>query len=177
MGKKITAKNFTKDPYSKRVFEASSTLLAEKGYVAPVDLFLTIGLLSKADHLNWRNGKVPYLEKVIQCNLAKCSRIMRILAKHAERSNLKPSYTFYRKWGKGQKNKLRFTKYCEENVEIAYATHFVASKELREKLSAKAQRAAEAETKTPPQDDISAGKLLKKPTNLEQSPDPQAPTN
>jgi hypothetical protein len=54
-----------------------------------------MGLLEEQDIDNWRKGRVPYLEKVIKCNLAKASRIPRIL--YAHDLNLKPSLTVYRR--------------------------------------------------------------------------------
>jgi hypothetical protein len=169
MPKKITAKNYRKDPYYRRVADGCTQLLLKKGFVAPVELFMEMGLLRKADHDNWRNGRVPYLEKVIQCNLGKCSRIMRILAKHGASANLKPSWTYYRKWGKGVKTKLRFTKTGDRNIEDAYATHYVASEETRKKIAAaakaRAAKAQEAKSEdTAPQPDFIGTRLVKKPS-------------
>jgi hypothetical protein len=146
MGKKITASNYNKDPYFKRIAAAVTKLLKEKGYAAPVDVFMEMGLLRKADYENWRFGKVPYLEKVIQCNLSKCGRILRILQKHADSARLKPSFTGYNKWGKGQKTRLRFSKTADKNVEQAYAHHFVSKKvvaAIRAKESRQKQSAPE----------------------------------
>jgi len=39
---------------------------------------------------------------------------------------MKPSQTYYKKWGKGQKIPLRFTKSGDRKIEEAYARHFVA---------------------------------------------------
>ena len=40
-----------------------------RGYAAPVDVLMDIGVLSKQDYENWRFGKVPYLERVCKINL------------------------------------------------------------------------------------------------------------
>jgi hypothetical protein len=40
-------------------------------------------LLSPESAENWRRGRVPYLERVVRCNLSKASRILRILRMHA----------------------------------------------------------------------------------------------
>lgn len=74
---------------------------------------------------DWRRGRVPYLERVIVCNLSRLSRILRILRFHAHDLRLKPSATVYKRWGKGAKERLRFTKTGEPRLEEAYATHFV----------------------------------------------------
>lgn len=81
--------------------------------------------LLKPAHLeNWRRGRVPYLERVINCNLTRLSRLLRILRFHVHDLRLKPSYTAYMRWGKGPKQRLRFTKSGDPKLEKAYATHF-----------------------------------------------------
>jgi hypothetical protein len=44
---------------------------------------------------------------------------------HAYELNLVPSVVDYRRWGKGPKQRLRFTKTGEPPLEEAYARHFV----------------------------------------------------
>jgi len=68
---------------------------------------------------------VPYLERVIHCNLTKLSRFLRILRFHAHDLNLVPSLTAYMRWGKGPQMRLRFTKTGDPKLEEAYARHFV----------------------------------------------------
>ena len=80
---------------------------------------------SQGTSRTWRRGRVPYLERVINCNLTRLSRLLRILRFHAHDLNLKPSWTAYMRWGKGPKQRLRFTKTGEQKLEEAYATHFV----------------------------------------------------
>jgi hypothetical protein len=68
---------------------------------------------------------VPYLERVINCNLTRLSRLLRILRFHAHELNLTASGTAYMRWGKGPKQRLRFTKTGEPKLEEAYATHLI----------------------------------------------------
>jgi hypothetical protein len=68
---------------------------------------------------------VPYLEKVILCNLTRLSRLLRILRFHAHDLKLVPTVTVYMRWTKGPKQRLRFTKTGEPKLEEAYARHFV----------------------------------------------------
>jgi hypothetical protein len=93
--------------------------------VAPVEVFVRMQLLKAEDLENWRFGRVPCLERVIHCNLEKAERILRLLRLHAEARGLKPSRTFYRRWGKGPKQELRFSKFGVPRLEELYATHFV----------------------------------------------------
>lgn len=105
----------------------------QRGYVAPVDVLMDVGVLSKQKYEEWRYGKVAYLEKVCTCNLRKLSFIMSQIRKYAEKSNLKPSFCYYKQWGTKKKSgqdrkpviQLRFSKSGREDIERAYATHFV----------------------------------------------------
>ena len=93
--------------------------------VAPVDVIVGVGLLSPEHLEEWRRGRIPYLERVINCNLTRLGRLLRILRFHAHDLNLKPSMTVYMRWGKGLKQRLQFTKTGDPRLEEAYATHFV----------------------------------------------------
>lgn len=104
-------------------------LLREKGHIAFVDVFMRLGYLSSQDYENWRRKRVPYLERVIQVNLGKINFIMKSVRAHCARGKLKPGWTAYKSWGRGNKTSLRFSKYGEDNVERAYATHFVMKRQ------------------------------------------------
>lgn len=134
--KKISVSNYREDKYYPRIVRAVESILATGQVVAPVDVFLHMDLLKAADLEDWRFGRVSYLEKVIRCNLEKASRILRILRLHAHDLNMKPSQTYYKKWGKGAKVPLRFTKSGERPLEEAYARHFVAPGVGRKKRQA-----------------------------------------
>jgi len=77
--KKITVANYRRDPYYAAIVRVVDDLLLEKGFVAPVELFIRMDLLSPESAENWRRGRISYLERVIRCNLSKASRILRIL--------------------------------------------------------------------------------------------------
>jgi hypothetical protein len=120
-----TLATYREDPLYPRIVRAVEAILQRGKVVAPVDVIVGMGLLTR-DHLeDWRRGRVPYLEKVIDCNLARLSRLLRVLRFHAHDLNLKPSWTAYMRWGKGPKQRLRFTKTSDPRIEEAYATHFV----------------------------------------------------
>lgn len=106
--------------------------IRKKGWVAPVDVLLDIGVLSKENYENWRGGKVPFLEKVCQVNLKQLSEIMHEMRSYATKNNLKPSWTFYHQSGKNKDRALRFSKSGDEAIERHYATHFVDSKRIAE---------------------------------------------
>ncbi len=118
--------NYQQDPYYARIVKAVDGLLREKGFVAPVELFIRMDLLSPESVENWRRGRIAHLERAIRCNLAKASRILRILRMHAQDLELKPSHTEYKRWTKGSRPLLRFSKTGDHNIEDAYARHFVS---------------------------------------------------
>jgi len=103
-----------------------ATLLEKDRVVRPVDVLVEMQLL-KREHLeDWRFGRAPYLEPVINCNLSRLSALLRVLRFHAHELNLKPLFTVYNRWGKGPKHRLRFSKTGDPNLENAYATHLVS---------------------------------------------------
>jgi hypothetical protein len=105
--------------------EASSELLREKGYISFVDLLIRMEKLSQKDYEEWRQRRIPYLEKVIILNLAKIGVLLRALHANGRKGGLRPSVTVYLSWGKGKKDPLRFSKSGDPNIEKAYSTHFL----------------------------------------------------
>ena len=99
--------------------------ILEKGWVAPVDVLIGIGVLSKENYENWRFGRVAFLEKVCSTNIQQLSEIMKEIQAYARASNLKPSWSYYRQYGSKSTNKLRFSKSGAEKIEYNYATHYI----------------------------------------------------
>jgi hypothetical protein len=119
-----TVATYRDDPLYPRIERAVRSILAKDKVVTPVDVLVHMGLLAPDNVEDWRRGRVGYLEAVIHCNLTRLSRILRILRFHAHDLKLTPSVTAYWRWGKGPKQRLRFTKTGDPNVEGAYARHF-----------------------------------------------------
>src|SRR5437762_10861766 len=120
-----TVSDFRGDPLYPRIAQAVSAILVKSKVVGPVDVLVRMGLLKPGDLQDWRMGRVPFLEKVIGCNLPRLGRLLRILRMHAHDLKLVPSTTGYMRWGKGPKQRLRFSKTGQPPVEDAYARHFV----------------------------------------------------
>ncbi len=104
------------------------------GMATPVQVLIDLGYLSEADYERWRFGKIDYLERVIKVNLHKISFIMKQVRAYAKKAGLKPSWTFYKRYGRKGKPaiKLRFSKYGDEGVERGYATHYVSATRMAE---------------------------------------------
>ena len=124
--KKITLANDRQDRYYSRLVKATEDLLRERGFVAPIEVFIRMELLSPKSVEDWRRGRIPYLERVVRCNLSKASRILRILRMHAHDLDLKPLLTVYKRWTKGPRTLLRFSKTGDHAVEDGYARHFLS---------------------------------------------------
>ena len=116
---------FRDDPMFPRVERVVAALLAKGKVVMPVDVLVCMELLTAERLANWRFGRVAYLERVVNCNLTRLSRLLRVLRFHAHDLNLVPSVTEYMRHGKGPKQRLRFSKSGDPGLENAYATHFI----------------------------------------------------
>lgn len=123
-----------------RVIRAAEAALADHHYVSALNIFVGMGLLLPAHVRDWRNGRIPYLERVIQGNLRKISRSMHVFREWARERGLKPSETAYLARTRGPRRELRFSKSGEPGIEQAYRTHFVSpelSGKKRERLRAR----------------------------------------
>jgi len=118
---KVTLENYKEDKYYPKKVEVVDLILESKRFVAPVDVFESLGLLADSDKSKWKNGGIPYLGRAVECNLSKANRILRILRFHAHNLNLRPSATEY----KGKNGKLQFSKTGDKKLEEAYSRHFV----------------------------------------------------
>jgi AraC-like DNA-binding protein len=98
---RVSVGNYQSDPLFPRIARVVSGLLQHDNVVTPVSVLIGMSLLTPARAEDWRHGRVPYLEQVINCNLTRLSLLLRILRFHAHELNLKPSWTAYMRWGKG----------------------------------------------------------------------------
>ncbi len=121
----MTSKLDNKDPLYLKIVDAADCILKSKQFIAPIDLFISLSLLSQKDVADWRFKRIPYLEKAIKCNLGKALRILELLRYYSVELKLKPSITVYMNHGKGTKSLLRFSKTGNKIIEKAYSTHFV----------------------------------------------------
>jgi hypothetical protein len=124
----VTVQNYKSDKLYPGVVRAFDALLTRGKVVAPVDVFLEMGNLDKSKYEDWRFGRVSSLESVILGNLSKCSRILKIIGCHAHDLDMIPSRTAYKKWGKGRKLDLKFSRSGNGKIEAKYATSFLWNK-------------------------------------------------
>lgn len=122
---KVSVTTFREDPLYPRVARSVAATLGRGNVVAPVDVLVGMGLLTPERLEDWRRGRVAYLERVVRCNRTRLSRLLRILRFHAHDLKRAPSLTVYMRWGKGRRERLRFTRSGNPNLEEAYSRHFV----------------------------------------------------
>ena len=120
---KPSVKNYREDKFYPRVVDAVEKGLKRKKYITAIDVLISMELLDKSAVDKWRSGSIPYLERVIKCNLSKASRILRLIGFHCHDLNMKSSNTIY----KGKRGFLRFTKTGEKKLEEVYSRSFVAT--------------------------------------------------
>lgn len=122
----------------KELKKSAHSLRYEKGYVCSVDVLIRLGYLSEKNYKDWRYGKVQYLEKVCEVNLATLSFINSIIKRFAGEMQLESSWTGYNQYGAKEKRRLIFSKSQKVNIEKTYSTHYVDKQRLNELKSKKA---------------------------------------
>ena len=60
-----------------RVRESMFRQCHMRGYAAPADVLMDVGVLSKKNYENWRFGRADTLERVCSMNLSKLSAVLR----------------------------------------------------------------------------------------------------
>lgn len=120
--KKITVETYRKDKLYPKVVRATAILLKDSDEISPVAVMMQIGNLTPPNFDAWRHGRVPYLERVFQGSLSKANRCLQLIGFHAHDLNMLPSYHAYHQIGK--KNKLRFSKSDNSDIEKSYSRHF-----------------------------------------------------
>lgn len=114
-----------------RVRQVAERTLADQRYVRPVDVLVELGWLAPAQLDEWRQDRVPYLERVTQAGLGKISTAMAEFRRWARARGLKPSETAYVARSRDRRP-LRFSASGKPAIEQAYRTHWV-SPELSER--------------------------------------------
>ncbi|MGO4859073.1 hypothetical protein [Arthrobacter sp. 2MCAF14] len=84
-----------------------------------------MGWLQPVHRDYWHQGRIPYLEQVVQVGLGKISTAMQALLLWAQEQGLQPSETGYTAWNRGRKT-LQFSASGEPSIELAYRTHWVS---------------------------------------------------
>ena len=100
--------NYRQDPNHAPIVRAVEGLLREKGFVAPVELFIRMNLLSPESAGGLETWPNFISREGHTLRRSKASRILRILRMHAHDLDFQPSLTVYKRWTKGSRPLLGF---------------------------------------------------------------------
>lgn len=120
-----------------RVAATAEAVLAERGHVTAIDVLVALGWLTPRRVDEWRQGRVDYLERVVQADLSKVSAAMTAFRAWARERELNPSETAYVAQTRDRRT-LRFSKSGDAGIERAYRTLWVSpglSERKRERLA------------------------------------------
>jgi hypothetical protein len=137
-----------------RVVRAAEAALAARQFVSAIDVLVGIGWLAPSHVEEWRQGRVEYLERVTQANLAKLSAAMKLFRTWATSRGLVPSETVYVARTRDRRP-LRFSKNGNPDIERAYRTHWVSpalSEAKRRRLAERESRPADLVVVSPVKD-------------------------
>jgi hypothetical protein len=110
-------------PIEQRVARAAEAALQHHGYVAAVDVLVGIGWLPPVHRDHWQQGRVPYLEKVVQAGPGKVAAAMRALSRWTAQQGLQPSETAYVARTRDRAT-LQFSASGDPAIERSYRTHW-----------------------------------------------------
>lgn len=128
-----------------RVRRVAEQALTEKGYVAPIDVLVGLGWLARVRVDEWRQGRLPVLERDVQANLSKVSDAMSDFRRWARERDLVASRTEYVARTRDRR-RLRFSVSGKPSIEEAYRTHWVSpriSEAKRRQMAESASRPPE----------------------------------
>ena len=128
-----------------RVMKAAEAALAARKYVSALDVLVGIGWLDRGAIKRWQQGRIDYLESVVQTNLPRISEAMELFRSWAAAQGLTPSETHYVARSPSRQT-LRFSGSGNPTIEKLYRTHWVSgelSTKDREHLAERAGRAPE----------------------------------
>lgn len=133
--KRLTVANYKTDKYYPRVVKAIANLLSRNAPVSAPAVFVEMGMLSEEHLQAWRQGKIPYLERVTNCGLGKTSRVVRLISFHAHDLKLPPAPPHAAGTIKHKGRPLRFCKTGDRRLEEAYKRVFYPRPDHWKKIS------------------------------------------
>lgn len=120
-----------------RVIKAAEEALHNQHYVSIIDVFVGMRLLQYVHVQDWRKGRIPYLEEMIQGNPAKISLATECFYRWIAANGLTPKEIAYLARTNGPKRELQFSESGDSQIEKAYRTHYVSPTLSEKKHSTK----------------------------------------
>ena len=104
---------------------AAAELLAQRKFVAAVDVCVGLGWVASRNVDSWRQGRVPDMETFLPVHGDKLAQVLVILQRWAEANGLNPVETGYVAASRDRRQ-LRFTSAGDPATERAWRTHWVS---------------------------------------------------
>jgi len=120
-----TLESMGSEAIAARVSRAADGALAEKAYVAFIDVLVRMRWLEPSRLARWRQGRVATLENATQVDPGKLSAAMDLFCRWASERGLQPSETDYLARTRDHR-KLQFSVSGDPAVESAYRTHWIS---------------------------------------------------
>ena len=127
-----------------RVERAAEAALARQSQVSAVDVLCGMGLLAPTHLAAWRQGRIDFLERVIQGSPSKISSSLSIFHDWAHQKGLHPREAEYLRTTRTGTEPLRFTESADPVVEKSYRDCYLSaalSQPRRRQLEDKLKRA------------------------------------
>jgi hypothetical protein len=121
----LTGNSLHRDRFYPPIKDAVDAILQSSDVVTPIDVLVSLEVITPEMLDQWRAGELPYLERGMTAGLARVSRMLRVLREHALELGLTPTPGKYSRKGKGSRRRLRFSKSGDAASEEAYSCHFV----------------------------------------------------
>src|SRR5882724_3586228 len=135
-----------KNALEKRVHRAAEAALEDHQSVSVIDVLTGMGLLAHSRVVEWRQGRVDFLEDVIQGRPEKIVYSIQAFQRWAVVNGLEPSQTRYARSTREGPRDLRFTSNPDPAVEKIFRTHYV-SKAMPERKRRKLQERLDRDPK------------------------------
>ena len=129
-----------------RVVQAAEAALEDHKFVSPIEVLLGMGRLALSHIQQWRQGRINYLEELVQANLQQIADILHTFRQWALAKGLQPSETSYMRHGRGGNQELRFSASGNAEIERLYRTNYVSpalTAAKRQNLEEKSSRPAQ----------------------------------
>lgn len=134
------------DKFKNRVIFSAEAALTDQFYVNLPEVLMRMGLLHPGHVQDWKKGKIPYLEQMIQGSLEKRDFAVECFQSWAMEKGLKPHKMIYLARARDSKKRLQFTESGHPTEEEVYHVYYISPL-----LSEKKQENLKKKLESPPE--------------------------
>ena len=117
-----------------QILQAAESLLKQQGSLSPLEVLVKVHLLHPVHLEEWKSGKIPYLEFILEKDLHKIRYLTKWLHTWALQKGLRPQEMTYLSKGNNLSQKqLEFTRNGRPQTELLYRTHFRTPESSKQK--------------------------------------------